>query len=126
MQCFQFNKKHNTFLGTSNLGLQLQFKCFRIFNNVKQHNVPSRKVMVPKVPYRQLGLRCDRGRLPPPDVDCEHVRRFIIVLSLCETIAPMSTVYKQAGKVMKKFANKITIFHQSVHHDPVTCLGKFG
>jgi hypothetical protein len=58
MQCFQFNKKHSEFLGTWNFGLQQQFKCFRIFNNVNQHNVPSRKAIkniVPKVSYGQLG-----------------------------------------------------------------------
>jgi hypothetical protein len=45
MQCFQLNKKHNLLLATSNLGLQLQFKCFRIFNNINQHNIPSRNVI---------------------------------------------------------------------------------
>jgi hypothetical protein len=82
--------------------------------------------MVPKVPYRQLGLRCDSDRLPPPDADRERVRRFIIaVYTFFETIAPMYTDYKQARKPMKKFPNKITIFHLSVHHDPATCLGRF-
>jgi hypothetical protein len=83
MQYIQFNKKHSAFLGTSNLGLQLQFKCFRIFNYVNQHNVPSRKLtknMVPKVPYRQFGLKCDSGRLLPPVADRERVRRFIIAI----------------------------------------------
>jgi hypothetical protein len=78
MQCFQFNKKQNAFLGTSNLGLQLQFECFRIFNNVNQHNVPSRNEI--KTWYQMfrttIGLRCDSGRLPPPHDDRERVKRF--------------------------------------------------
>jgi hypothetical protein len=36
--------------------------------------------MVPKVPYRQLGLRNDSGWIPPPDADRERMRRFIIAL----------------------------------------------
>jgi hypothetical protein len=129
MQCFQFSKK--TRCVSWNIQLRSPTavsECFRIFNN-NQHNVPSRKViknLVPRVPYGQLGLICDSGRLPPYDAYRERVRRFIIAYTFCETMAPMCTVYKQAIKVMKKFPNKITIFHRSVHHDPVTCLGRFG
>jgi hypothetical protein len=62
-------------LGTSNFRLQLQFKCFRIFNNVNQHNVPSRKVI--KTWYQKFRTdtrHVDSGRIPPPDADREHVR----------------------------------------------------
>jgi hypothetical protein len=75
MQCFRFNKKHNVLLDTSNFRLQLQFKCFRTFNNVNQHNVPSRKVI--KTWYQKFrtdNSTCDSGRLPPPDADRERVR----------------------------------------------------
>jgi hypothetical protein len=73
---FSIEQKHSEFLGPSNFGLQLQFKCFRIFNNVNQHNVPSRKVI--KTWYQKKfhtdNSTCDSGRLPPPDADRERVR----------------------------------------------------
>jgi hypothetical protein len=85
---------------TSNLGFQLQFECFRIFNNVNQHNVPSRIVIkkhgTKSFVRTKLGTKtCGRCRLPPPDADRERARpAFQNSPALSVSRAPMPTIYK--------------------------------
>jgi hypothetical protein len=63
-------------------------------------------------------LRRGSGRPPPPDADRECVRlAFYNSTILSVRQAPMSTVYKQARKVMKKFPYKITMIHDLKSED---------
>jgi hypothetical protein len=63
------------------------------------------KNMVPKVPYSQLGLRCDSARLPPPDADRERVRRFIIALHFLRDdgtyVHSLQSAKKSNGEISK-------------------------
>jgi hypothetical protein len=74
MQCFQFNKKLNAFLGTSNFCLQLRLNVSEflimlistMFHQEKWLNVTWYQKF--RTDNSAL-IRCESGRLPPPDAD---------------------------------------------------------